>query len=87
MVWTGRTWNGKANNFFVDPGLKLSAGGYNDQLKENIFPTCRRPYLLGNLVLLQHLVPPRGIEGRWRNSRLPGMEGACVHLGGGGIYK
>ena len=63
MVGTGGTWNGETNIFFVSPGLELSAGGYIDQLKKNIFRSCRRPYLLGNFVLLQDWVTPHGIKG------------------------
>ena len=74
MVGTGRTWNGKTSIFSVGTELKVSAGGYIGQLVKNNLLTCRRPYLLGNFVLLQHWVSPRGIEGPWKNSRLPGME-------------
>ena len=64
--------------FLCKPGLKVSASDYIEQLRRNILSTCRRPYLLGDLVLLQVWVPLHGIEGFWKNSRLLRMEGRFV---------
>ena len=77
MVWT--EYLGWEDRYFLcRPGLKVSAGDYIEQLQRNILPTCRRPYLLGDLVLLQVWVPPHGIEGFWKNSRLLQTEGRFV---------
>ncbi|XGW13688.1 hypothetical protein V3C99_000200 [Haemonchus contortus] len=57
MVWAGVSWNGKTELLFVEPGLKINAEYYVQQLREDIQPSCSRLYRDGNFVLQQDWAP------------------------------
>ncbi|VDO49115.1 unnamed protein product [Haemonchus placei] len=57
MVWAGVSWNGKTKLLFVEPGLKINAEYYVQQLREGILPSCSRLYRDGSFVLQQDWAP------------------------------
>uniref|UniRef100_A0A7I4Z2Y2 DDE_3 domain-containing protein n=1 Tax=Haemonchus contortus TaxID=6289 RepID=A0A7I4Z2Y2_HAECO len=57
MVWAEVSWNGKTKLLFVEPGLKINAEYYVQQLREGILSSCGRLYRDGSFVLQQNWAP------------------------------
>ncbi|VDO78232.1 unnamed protein product [Haemonchus placei] len=74
MVWAGVSWNGKTELLFVEPGLKINAEYYVQQLREDILPSCSRLYHDGSFVLQQDWAPSHAS----RKTRLFGFSGRRI---------